>query len=128
MLIFFLYLFSFIFSPSLLPFCFFFFLMLRRPPRSTLTDTLFPSTTLFRSQRDHARTLGGDSCALGRVACAGEHPPSACRNPLGQGACDEPESEDEQLQPLFRRQVGRPGGRGGRSLGDRKSTRLNSSH
>src|SRR3546814_12157068 len=24
--------------------------MLRRPPRSTLTDTLFPSTTLFRSQ------------------------------------------------------------------------------
>src|SRR3546814_16398465 len=44
--------------------CFFFFLMLRRPPRSTLTDTLFPYTTLFRSprlfrnrrhRRDHAR-------------------------------------------------------------------------
>src|SRR3546814_16763290 len=28
---------------------FFFFLMIRLPPRSTLTDTLFPSTTLFRS-------------------------------------------------------------------------------
>src|SRR5256885_13734958 len=28
---------------------FFFFLMIRRPPRSTL----FPYTTLFRSQRDH---------------------------------------------------------------------------
>src|SRR3546814_151873 len=29
-------------------FCFF-FLMIRRPPRSTRTDTLFPYTTLFRS-------------------------------------------------------------------------------
>src|SRR3546814_2544106 len=30
-------------------FLFVFFLMIRRPPRSTLTDTLFPYTTLFRS-------------------------------------------------------------------------------
>src|SRR3546814_20509670 len=29
--------------------CYFFFLMIRRPPRSTRTDTLFPYTTLFRS-------------------------------------------------------------------------------
>src|SRR3546814_15968779 len=29
-----------------------FFLMLPRPPRSTLTDTLFPYTTLFRSSPD----------------------------------------------------------------------------
>src|SRR3546814_13792071 len=29
---------------------FIFFLMIRRPPRSTRTDTLFPYTTLFRSQ------------------------------------------------------------------------------
>src|SRR3546814_16533418 len=29
---------------------FFFFLMIRRPPISTRTDTLFPSTTLFRSR------------------------------------------------------------------------------
>src|SRR3546814_8996772 len=28
----------------------FFFLMIRRPPRSTLTDTRFPYTTLFRSE------------------------------------------------------------------------------
>src|SRR6056297_4080381 len=28
---------------------FFFFLMIRPPPRSTRTDTLFPYTTLFRS-------------------------------------------------------------------------------
>src|SRR3546814_6425104 len=33
-----------------------FFLMLRRPPRSTRTDTLFPYTTLFRSNRN-AREL-----------------------------------------------------------------------
>src|SRR5213596_4210354 len=29
--------------------CFFFFLMIRRPPRSTQDRTLFPYTTLFRS-------------------------------------------------------------------------------
>src|SRR3546814_17256077 len=29
----------------------FFFFMIRRPPRSTRTDTLFPYTTLFRSDR-----------------------------------------------------------------------------
>src|SRR3546814_9381955 len=29
----------------------FFFLMIRRPPRSTRTDTLFPYTTLFRSAK-----------------------------------------------------------------------------
>src|SRR3546814_16162564 len=31
-------------------YCVFFFLMIRRPPRSTRTDTLFPYTTLFRSR------------------------------------------------------------------------------
>src|SRR3546814_20358366 len=35
----------------------FFFLMIRRPPRSTRTDTLFPYTTLFRSLED-AREIG----------------------------------------------------------------------
>src|SRR3546814_18946923 len=30
---------------------FFFFLMIRRPPRATRTDTLVPYTTLFRSHR-----------------------------------------------------------------------------
>src|SRR3546814_11454865 len=30
--------------------------MLRRPPRSTRTDTLFPYTTLFRSHSDETRT------------------------------------------------------------------------
>src|SRR3546814_18910414 len=35
----------------------FFFLMIRRPPRSTRTDTLFPYTTLFRSLWDCASLL-----------------------------------------------------------------------
>src|SRR3546814_4695816 len=33
---------------------YFFFLMIRRPPRSTRTDTLFPYTTLFRSRPSSA--------------------------------------------------------------------------
>src|SRR3546814_19541271 len=36
----------------------FFFLMIRRPPRSTRTDTLLPYTTLFRSEI--AAELGSD--------------------------------------------------------------------
>src|SRR3546814_7312129 len=44
-------------------FCFF-FLMRRRPPRSTRTDTLFPYTTLFRS-------MATSRCAsLGRITGA----------------------------------------------------------
>src|SRR3546814_11471821 len=37
---------------------FFFFLMIRRPPRSTRTDTLFPYTTLFRGDDAGAACLG----------------------------------------------------------------------
>src|SRR3546814_9895531 len=37
--------------------CPIFFLMIRRPPRSTRTDTLFPYTTLFRSARGVAQFL-----------------------------------------------------------------------
>src|SRR3546814_511180 len=39
---------------------FFFFLMLRRPPRSTRTDTLFPYTTLFRSMAISIAVAVGD--------------------------------------------------------------------
>src|SRR3546814_20116662 len=35
--------------------------MIRRPPRSTRTDTLFPYTTLFRSNHIHPET---DDCAV----------------------------------------------------------------
>src|SRR3546814_4466304 len=38
----------------------FVFLMIRRPPRSTRTDTLFPYTTLFRSLVDQAKLYGID--------------------------------------------------------------------
>src|SRR3546814_2549278 len=47
--------------------------MIRRPPRSTRTDTLFPYTTLFRSQKGLAAATeryawldGDNACALGR--------------------------------------------------------------
>src|SRR3546814_16997474 len=36
--------------------CLFCFLIIRRPPRSTRTDTLFPYTTLFRSESDQFMT------------------------------------------------------------------------
>src|SRR3546814_19207566 len=36
----------------------FFFLMIRRPPRSTRTDTRFPYTTLFRSGPSRPRCAG----------------------------------------------------------------------
>src|SRR3546814_12068636 len=43
----------------------FFFLMIRRPPRSTRTDTLFPYTTLFRSDRHPCRAGGMAELASG---------------------------------------------------------------
>src|SRR3546814_4050838 len=53
-----------------------FFLMIRRPPRSTRTDTLFPYTTLFRSggvravRAGHADERGGGGGKHPRVAGA----------------------------------------------------------
>src|SRR3546814_20207224 len=44
----------------------FFFLMIRRPPRSTLTDTLFPYTTLFRSTGVF-RTIGEHRLKIAEV-------------------------------------------------------------
>src|SRR3546814_4422535 len=40
------------------------FLMIRRPPRSTRTDTLFPYTTLFRSRKSRPRGTGRISATL----------------------------------------------------------------
>src|SRR3546814_14086479 len=42
--------------------------MIRRPPRSTRTDTLFPYTTLFRSERERgeAQIVTFDEPGLGR--------------------------------------------------------------
>src|SRR3546814_2769506 len=74
---------------------FFFFLMIRRPPRSTRTDTLFPYTTLFRSPGDRAprrRPRAVDH----RAPC--RRPPPAGRGG-GQGRSEEHTSE---LQSLMR--------------------------
>src|SRR3546814_17273141 len=48
--------------------------MLRRPPRSTLTDTLFPYTTLFRSPSRHHRGVGAPRNREGRDPGAPAHP------------------------------------------------------
>src|SRR3546814_8157897 len=46
--------------------------MIRRPPRSTRTDTLFPYTTLFRSQ-EHAGRLRRDARGDGPGATRPDH-------------------------------------------------------
>src|SRR3546814_2730620 len=56
-------------------FCFF-FLMIRRPPRSTRTDTLFPYTTLFRS--------GGAQIRLESVQNANDQAKVAVSDIMGQ--------------------------------------------
>src|SRR3546814_1427190 len=80
------------------------FLMIRRPPRSTRTDTLFPYTTLFRSvisagvRRDCSssanavRRLGGSSRITGRWANAPSVDSSGARS----------EEHTSELQSLMR--------------------------
>src|SRR3546814_10626125 len=65
--------------------------MIRRPPRSTRTDTLLPYTTLFRS-------------VAGRQAPARQEPAQA-GGPLAReaGCC---EQRDRRLAPVLHRQVG----------------------
>src|SRR3546814_13430071 len=46
--------------------------MIRRPPRSTRTDTLFPYTTLFRSVLDRFSAIDG----VARVTGGGDERPS----------------------------------------------------
>src|SRR3546814_11726253 len=79
----------------------FFFFMNRRPPRSTRTDTIFPYTTLFRS-------AAADSCAH---------------------AYSRPDHQPVHAGHAWRHGAGQPDDwRHGVLAGDRKSTRLNSSH
>src|SRR3546814_18360489 len=42
--------------------------MIRRPPRSTRTDTLFPYTTLFRSNHPHHPGINAIALSINRVA------------------------------------------------------------
>src|SRR3546814_1246698 len=57
---------------------FFFFLIIRRPPRSTRTDTLSPYTTLFRSVDAAAIDQLDVRQAIDQAQCL------ACAEPLGQ--------------------------------------------
>src|SRR3712207_7472256 len=87
----------------------FFFLMIRRPPRSTL----FPYPTLFRSQpADDER---GDRPAV-EVAGRRSDEDAEAAGAAGQQGCPHRHhgQEEQQRQPA--------------APGDRKSTRLNSSH
>src|SRR3546814_20187136 len=83
-----------------------FLLMIRRPPRSTRTDTLFPYTTLFRSvfARNNSDAVPFFALRHGLTRAIGK--PRFLLD-LSPGKHD-----------ALRR----------RARGDRKSTRLNSSH
>src|SRR3546814_13456960 len=108
----------------------FFFLRIRRPPRSTLTDTLFPDTTLFRSGR-----AGAGIADAARVArCPANHTETRHfimglsgldRQRLGTGvhATEAVEAGPARLRAASAAARGQS-----RSRVDRKSTRLNSSH
>src|SRR3546814_17524295 len=93
-------------------FIFLFFLMIRRPPRSTRTYTLFPYTTLFRSLDYMAVDYGG-AVSGGRVKSASEYAE------MTEFAA----SVSDRLMALPPTPA-----RGQLITGDRKSTRLNSSH
>src|SRR3546814_7388650 len=71
--------------------------MIRRPPRSTRTDTLFPYTTLFRS-RGSSRPVRGCRCRCAQ--CPAPEPCCGClRKILLRGRSEEHTSE---LQSLMR--------------------------
>src|SRR3546814_15495732 len=73
-----------------------FFLMIRRPPRSTRTDTLFPYTTLFRSEGEGGELDGGapDGCGAPSACCA--RPPS---RPSRPGASNDMPPEHSESPP-----------------------------
>src|SRR3546814_5808086 len=105
--------------------------MIRRPPRSTRTDTLCPYTTLFRSiliaveggltaGEILARTRGSPGWALFYglfVLAAAVHAPIGLRNVVQEHTRWRGRSLDMTMLVL-----------GLILAGDRKSTRLNSSH
>src|SRR3546814_14510589 len=92
----------------------FFVLMIRRPPRSTRTDTLFPYTTLFRSARVAHEIHGGKAPRAIAVE------PVVANEILGQEPC--------HLPRIARFDRGLQRCNVATQRLDRKSTRLNSSH
>src|SRR3546814_17369476 len=104
--------------------------MIRRPPRSTRTDTLFPYTTLFRSyhqvQRDRVR--GFDEVGDAPVRSGGyrSNRGIAVQPEEGHGSRAHARALVLALVEELARCRGHHGMDDGRV--DRKSTRLNSSH
>src|SRR3546814_8781662 len=110
--------------------------MIRRPPRSTRTDTLFPYTTLFRSR--HLQRLAVVALAVAHVAgdvdirqevhLDLQH--AVALTGLAPPALDVEGEAPRLVSARLRfRQAGEPVADVGEGAGvDRKSTRLNSSH
>src|SRR3546814_8261199 len=113
--------------------------MIRRPPRSTRTDTLFPYTTLFRSGvwfdrdagRQHGERLAEALAHQGRLAARagnGQIAPLAVERLLvgGEAAPHQQRRGDTVLRRAA--DVERLGHGAKAGAEDRKSTRPNSRH
>src|SRR3546814_4985356 len=77
--------------------------MIRRPPRSTRTDTLFPYTTLFRSPRPRRkpdRRRSPRSARIARAHESGESGPFAAGTRSSSGRRSE--EHTSELQSLMR--------------------------
>src|SRR3546814_13205198 len=106
--------------------------MIRRPPRSTRTDTLFPYTTLFRSPwRQPPRTSSVSCPAPGRGEMVG---PEGERQELAQSdapaqALRAAEMDQHVVGCKFAQALAAAAAGSHQPVAlDRKSTRLNSSH
>src|SRR3546814_5918289 len=82
-----------------------FFLMIRRPPRSTRTDTLFPYTTLFRSPSAPSQVL--TDCAISPSpgdgwACSSETSFTSLRASTPSRMKRRSEEHTSELQSLMR--------------------------
>src|SRR3546814_15096589 len=78
-----------------------FFLMIRRPPRSTRTDTLFPYTTLFRSRR-LARTTVAYHASSSAARESRPHVPHRQPRRSGEAGGLRSEEHTSELQSLMR--------------------------
>src|SRR3546814_3491542 len=80
---------------------FFFLCMIRRPPRSTRTDTLFPYTTLFRSARYTGKVPGRGHRIIVEVAASA--PASGYATATGEPLeWERSEEHTSELQSLMR--------------------------